>query len=177
MQCGISTASFYPQPPLESLEFLAKAGVPVVEVFINTFREMREDYMSKLRQIQQMYGVRVSSVHPFTGVMEGLLFATRYPTRFDDGVELYRGYFEACRALGADKMVFHGDSEYNTGLMDAEEYARRFSILAAVGREYGVTLCHENVAYCRLNSPERVRELRMHLGDDAAFVLDTKQVL
>lgn len=175
MRSGVSTACFYPEETSTSLAILADAGVPITEIFLNTFHELEDDYVAKLQDIIKASGIQVVSVHPFTSAMEGFLFGTEYQGRFEDGVKLYRRYFEVTQLLGADKLVFHGDHLYNIGKMHAGEYAKRFCALAAIASEYGVTLCHENVSYCRLASPDAVAELKPMLGQHAAFVLDTKQ--
>lgn len=176
MRCGISTACFYPAPTLQAFEALAAHAVPVTEIFLNTFSEMEDGYVQKLRQVQQQSGIEVSSIHPCTTMIEGYLFAANYPTRLEDGLTMYRRYFEICNELGADKLVFHGDHSFNRRFFSDGDYAENFRRLARCGREYGVAVCHENVAYCRLSRPKYVRALRPLLAEDAAFVLDTKQV-
>ncbi|MDL2324081.1 sugar phosphate isomerase/epimerase [Ruminococcaceae bacterium OttesenSCG-928-A16] len=176
MRCGISTACFYPQNTLDALKQLADAGVPVTEIFLNTFHELEDGYVAKLLDVVQSSGIQVASLHPFTSAMEGFLFATEYQGRFEDGLKMYRRYFEVAKILGADKLVFHGDHLYNVEKFALERYAKNFCILADAGQEYGVTLCHENVSYCRLASPPAVRQIKPLLKNHAAFVLDTKQV-
>lgn len=177
MQCGISTACFYPRDTLESFTWIAEHGVLVTELFINTFCELEDDYVEKLLHVQRETGIRVSSVHPFTGMIEGFFFASGYSTRIRDGVALYRRFYEICRLLGADKLVFHGDHEFNLKKFSNEDYAANFRQLAKVGKEYGVTLCQENVAYCRCSDTRAVHALRPLFGECSAFVLDLKQAV
>lgn len=176
MRCGVSTACFYPKNTLESLKVLADHGVKVIELFFNTYSELEDAYTAKLLDIIQAYQMEVTSVHPFTAVMEGFFFASDYQARLEDGIAFYSRYFQTCRLFSADKLVFHGDRGFNVPLFPVDQYADHFRRLAAVGRDYGVTLCQENVAYCRVNSPERVRELVPLLQESAAFALDFKQV-
>ena len=175
MRCGISTACFYPLDTLESLKRLTNAGVAVVELFFNTDCELKDAYLSKIIDEVKTSGVQVSSIHPYTALMEGFYFASTYKSRLHDGLENYRRYFDVCKTLNCDKLVFHGDHDYNVEIFPVEQYAANFRQLAALGRQYGVTLCHENVAYCRLGQPQRVRQLAPLLAGDAAFVLDLKQ--
>lgn len=176
MACGISTANFFPENTLNALRDLVGAKVPVTEIFLNTYSEMEDDYVNRLLDVIEASGIRVTSVHPFSSPLEGFYFATNYESRLSDGIKFYRRFFEICQVFGADKLVFHGDHAYNEEYFPMDEYVANFSALARVGREYGVTLCHENVSYCRLGDPAAVRAFRMLLGDEAAFVLDTKQV-
>lgn len=177
MRCGISTACFFPDNVLDGLRQVVETGAPVTEVFLGTFNELEEEFVAKMQKIAENSGVRVAYVHPFSSMIEGFYFASHYEGRLDDGLKLYRRYFEVCKRLGADKLVFHGDHNMNVAQYPVRQYAQNFKALAALGRENGVTLCHENVYYCRLTSPEDAKLLTRLLGNDAAFVLDTKQVL
>ena len=175
MRCGISTACFYPQETLESLKVIASAGVRVTEIFLNTFSELEDIYIARLLDVVKEHGMEVSSVHPFTSALDGFFFASHYPSRFNDGAQLYRRYFTAAHAFGADKLVFHGDNAAMADKFDCERYAENFRHLSEIGHEFGVMLCHENVSYCRLKDARAVQVLRPLFGKAAAFVLDTKQ--
>lgn len=175
LRCGISTACFFPGDTVTSFRCLAEAGVPVAELFLNTFSELEQPTVNELLAIQKANGLAVSSFHPFTGAMEGFFFASRYAGRFPDGLALYRRYFVLCEALGTDKCVFHGDHDFNAGNFAMEEYADRFCALAEEAARFGVTLCHENVAYCRIKTPQIAQQAKSLMGERAAFVLDTKQ--
>lgn len=176
VRCGISTACFFPEDILDAIRQVIETGAPVTEIFLNTFSELEEDFVGRLEGLVRDAGIRVAAVHPFSSMMEGFFFASHYKGRLADGLALYRKYFEIAARLGADKLVFHGDHRINREMFSARLYAQNFKALAALGREYGVTLCHENVYYCRLAEVEDVRLLAPLLGPDAAFVLDTKQV-
>lgn len=176
MRCGISTACFFPEDMLDAVRQVIESGAPVTEIFLNTFSELEDGFITRLHDIISRSGIEVASIHPCSSMIEGFFFASHYDGRMQDGLRLYRRYFEICRLLGADKLVFHGDHRVNMDYYPADLYAQNFRTLAALGREYGVTLCHENVFYCRLATPGDARQLKTLLGDDAAFVLDTKQV-
>lgn len=175
MRCGISTSCFYPENTLSSLQRVIDAGAPVTELFLNTFSELEPAFVARVADAVQRSGICISSVHPFTSAMEGFFFASQYEGRMLDGISIYRRYFEVCRLWGADKLVFHGDHKGNPACTEAE-YAANFQSLAAVGQEYGVALCHENVHYCRLGNPAQVRSIRPLMGKYAAFTLDIKQL-
>lgn len=177
MQCGISTACFYPARTLDALRTVADTGAPVTEIFLNTFRELEDGFARELEAVVRQSGIRVSSIHPFSSMLEGFLFASRYEDRTKDGFDLYEKYFSICQRLGADKLVFHGDHKSPMNTFPLDEYAQRFCRLAELGLQYSVRLCHENVFYCRLADPFAVAGLRPLLGEHAAFVLDMKQAL
>lgn len=176
MRCGISTACFYPENTLKSLQSVIDAGAPVTELFLNTFSELEDGFICKVKDMVSSSGIEISSVHPFSSIIEGFFFASWYEGRMDDGIGLYRCFFEICKELGADKLVYHGDHKRNERIFPDDRYAEIFRHLAGMGRECGVTLCHENVYYCRLGEPRRVKEIRPLLGEYANFTLDTKQV-
>lgn len=174
MQCGISSACLYPCETSEALAQITALHAGPVEIFLNTFRELEEEYLAGLARTVRAAGSRVTSLHPFTCALEPFLFFTEYQNRFEDGVALYRRYFRACQLLDAPVLVLHGDSRAKPG--DMAVYARRFAALAKVAREdYGVTLAQENVDRCRCGLPENVHLLRDYTDDTARFVLDLKQ--
>ncbi|MDL2252884.1 sugar phosphate isomerase/epimerase [Ruminococcaceae bacterium OttesenSCG-928-I18] len=176
MRCGISTSCFFPEDTVLSLQQVVQMGSPVTEVFLNTFSEAEDAYIDRLCDIVKGSGTEVVSVHPFSSMLDGYFFASHYPTRFWDGLSLFKRYYEICGRLGANKLVFHGDHNQNSEQFSHGEYAEHFRTLSELGRQYGVVLCHENVHYCRLGDPANVRILRPMFGDAAAFTLDTKQV-
>ncbi len=173
MLCGISTACFYPQDTLKSLGRTLALRPGCTEIFLNTFREWDPPYLEALCRARQEAGVPVVSVHPFTCGLEPFLFFTAYDTRFEDGLLLYRRYFEACRALGAKMLVFHGNHKARP--LPMKEYAARFCRLCEEGERYGVTVAHENVERCQCGRPEALRELRRYADRPLKFVLDLKQ--
>lgn len=177
MRCGISTACFFPNDTLESLKKVAQTGAPVTELFLNTFSELEDGYVARLQETVQNNHLAVASVHPFSSAMEGFFFTSHYHARFADGMRLYRRFCEICNIVGANKLVFHGDHRSNPAALPLADYAVRFRTLAEMALEYDVTLCHENVFYCRLGDPAVVAVARSLFGKFAAFVLDTKQVV
>lgn len=177
MLCGISTACFYPHNTLAALEQVARLGAPVTEIFINTFSELEEPFVSNLAAAVADSGVKVASLHPFSTMLDGFFFASDYPERLQDGLLLYEKYFKLCQRLGAGKVVLHGDHRKAKFPYPIEQYAANCKRLAVCAASYGVRVCHENVVYCRTGDPAYIRALRPLLGDNAAFVLDTKQVL
>ena len=113
MRCGVATACFYPDTTLNSLAQVIETGVPVTEVFLNTFHEYEDDYIAKLVEMVSSSGIRVKSFHPFSSMIEGFLSASASLGRFSDGFQSYRRFFKAAAVPGAVLMVFHGESSYN----------------------------------------------------------------
>lgn len=173
MLCGISTACFYPQDTLKSLQSVLALRPGCAEIFLNTFREWEPQYLDALCRAREEAGVPVVSVHPFTCGLEPFLFFTAYESRFEDGLLLYRRYFEACQVLGAEILVFHGNHKARP--LPMREYAARFCRLCEEGERYGITVAHENVERCQCGQPEALRQLRRYATRPLRFVLDLKQ--
>lgn len=173
MKLGISTACFYPQDTLESLTQAQALEPPCLEIFLNTFRELEPDYVARLKAQLQKGGIPLRSIHPFTSAMEPFFFFSEYGPRYEDGLRVYRRYFEVCRELGARILVFHGNVKVK--LLPPEEHARRFCRLVAEAEQYGIVLAQENVDRCQCGSPAQVRALRECADRPIRFVLDLKQ--
>lgn len=173
MVFGISSASYYPETIEFAVEHLAKHRIPVTELFLNTWSEMKPDFILDLKQILEKGPTRVISVHPFTSMMESMLFFTQYTRRIDDGLEFYKQYFEFCNQVGAKYLVFHGAYQQ----MGCEDlfYFEQFDRLNRAAKSMGVEVLQENVARCKSGSIEFICKMKKELGDSVHFVLDTKQ--
>lgn len=175
VQVGISSACFFPTETIHAVQKLAAWNIPNIEVFFNSPRELKEDYVQKLAQICKQAGTRVASVHPFTSGSESLYFFSEYPGRFEDGLEIYRNYFRAAQILGAEFLVFHGDNPFNKMPIEKGfEQIKRMDQIAQA--EYGVSIAYENVVRCRGKDPQYCVKLREYYPQ-MKFVLDVKQAV
>lgn len=174
MHCGISTACFYPQDTAGALELLCGAGVKTTEIFLNTFSELQPEYVSRLEEILSAANTCVAALHPFSSMLETFFFASDYQNRLQDGLSLYRRYFEVCRILHIPRVVFHGD--YVQTPFPFARHCEKYLLLRRTAREYGVELCQENVVRCKCGRPEYILQMREYTGDDVSFVLDVKQM-
>ena len=75
--------------------------------------------------------------------------------------------------VGADIFVFHGGK----GDKGKDFYCERYSKLFRLGKEFGVTVAVENVTRCQSRSSAFIRDISSILGNEFAFVLDTKQAI
>ena len=176
MDCGISTACLYPHETLDCLKITAELQPTCAEVFFNTFSELTPDYVDALCRVQKQHGLRIHSVHPFSSEMEPFFFFSSYGPRFEDGLVLYRRYFEICQKLGAELLVLHGNRSGRTEVpMDV--YAQRFCRLCAEAEKYGIIIAQENVERCQCGHPENIRLLKQYADRPVHFVLDLKQSL
>lgn len=173
MNFGVSTASFYPLEPENALKQLGEWKIPNIEVFINAQCELNPSYLKTLRKNADEYNISIISLHPFTSGFEPMLFFTDYERRFIDGIENYKHYFQAMNILGAEIFVFHGDSKQNP--IDNKIVFERFYKLCQIGREFGITVAHENVDRCKGHDINFFLDMRKHLHDDISLVFDNKQ--
>lgn len=173
MNIGISTACLYPKPLEECLYELAVNGAPCVEIFVNTHSELKKSFACGIANMLKRFEVKCPSVHPFTCELETLMFFSDYERRFEDSLEYYRAYFRFMNIVGAEIFVFHGGK----GNISRELYCERYSKLYRLGKEFGVTVAVENVSRCASSSSAFIRDIAKMLGDEFAFVLDTKQAV
>ncbi len=175
MIAGVSTACLYPKPLEESLYDLAVNGVSAVEIFINTHSELKKSFACGVADTLKRFDVKCLSVHPFTCEMEQMMFFSEYERRLEDVLEYYKLYFQFMNIVGADIFVFHGGK--GSPAAPKEPFCERYLKLYNLGKQFGVTVALENVARCQSGSSAFVRELSRLLGNDFAFVLDTKQAI
>ncbi len=173
LKTGVSTACLYPMPLEDALYELVLGGVSRTEIFLNTHSELRRSFIMNLADLLRRFGASCSSLHPFTGEMEPLLFFSQYKRRTDDAIDYYKHYFAAMQALGAGVFVLHGAK----GPVDNQLYFERFNMLSEAGEEFGIIVAQENVARCTSRSLEFLKEMKKQLGRRGKFVLDIKQAV
>lgn len=173
MKTGISTACLYPELLENALKSILERGVKALEIFVNTNSELDEKYLKNLKAMSDSYGAEIVSLHPFTCGIEPMMFFTPYQRRFEDILEYYKLYFEAMNILGAGIFVFHGNNKQNT--YPDDKYFERYLSLYNLGKQFGITVAHENVERCTGGNLSFLSKMSETLGDSAKFVLDLKQ--
>lgn len=174
MVCGVSTACLYPQNTVTALQQLQQAGIQTAELFLNTFSELEEGFISGLQQQLRRGDTRLLALHPFSSGMETFFFASAYEGRFLDGLELYKKYFDICARLQIPRLVFHGD--YKQTPFPFEKHCEYIARLAQQAQRQGVQLCQENVVRCKCGYVPYVQKLRKYTDDTVYFALDLKQL-
>lgn len=177
MEIGISTGCLYPELTEDAALTLAKLGFKKIEIFFNTFSELKADYLQKLKTDLSFYGTQVISLHPFTSSFESYLLFSGYERRFRDGVELYENYFRTIRLLGGKYVILHGLRNDFLRACPEKLYFERFAVLAQTARQYNVTLLQENVYGHFADNPQNIRRMIDAIPEDARFVCDTKQAI
>lgn len=175
MAFGISTSCLYPQETEKSLKELAKLGVKVCEVFLNSPSETTLRFAGILNKISAEYGIKIVSVHPFSSFSETYMLFSEYQRRFDDMLDFYKCNFEVTSAAGAEISVIHGS--LLPAKISENEYFERFMKLSEAGKEFGVTVAQENVNRHFSESPDFLKKMRAALGEDFKLVFDVKQAV
>ena len=170
MKVGVSTSCLFPKPIEESLYQLAVNDVACAELFLNTHSELKKSFAHSLAKLLQRFDMTCPSVHPFTCEIEPLMFFSEYERRLTDSLEYYKLYFQFMNIVGAKIFVFHGGK-------GKEFYCERYSKLYRLGKEFGITVAVENVTRCQSRSSAFIRDISAILGNEFAFVLDTKQAI
>ncbi len=177
MRSGISTACLYPMELEKALPALIKMDFHLFEIFINTFSELKPEYLRELKQMLNESGSTVKSIHPFTSGFESFLLFSDYDRRFNDGLDFYKRYFDAANFLGAEILVLHGQRDAKHGRITERDYFEHYARLFTLGKTFGITVAQENVNLFRSEDPAFITRMRMFLKDECAFVLDIKQAV
>ncbi|MVB11909.1 Xylose isomerase-like TIM barrel [Caprobacter fermentans] len=177
MRAGISTACLYPMLLEDAYSALLKLQFHEFEIFINTFSELKPDYVRELRLRAEDTGSRIKSLHPFTSGFESFMLFSDYERRFLDGLEIYKRYFEVCNLLGAEIFVLHGKRSDKRSPAADLQYYERYVRLFQLGKKFGVTVAQENVNNFLSDDPSFILKMKEHCGENCAFVLDIKQAV
>lgn len=129
---GVSSACFFPLETADSVKILSEWHIPNIEIFFNSFQELKDGYLERLSALCREAGTKVVSIHPFTSNSESLYFFTSYPGRLQDGLMIYRPFLRAAQKLGATVLVFHGATLQNR--MDIPQSAANLRVLDRVAR-------------------------------------------
>lgn len=174
MIAGISSACFYPLETEKAVAKLVNAGCPAIEIFLNAYCEVTPDFIAQLKGILAGSGTRVVALHPFSSGMEGMLFFSNYPRRFQDGLDLYKQYMNAALELGGRYIILHG--AHKMAYPDLGLYTQRYGILHEEMKKMGGMILHENVERSISREPALFELLSKQIPD-AGFVLDIKQAV
>lgn len=175
MMIGLSTANYYPDIDTEDMiDLYGSQGVETVEVFLNTFSEMTEDFMALLKQRLEKYTMTVNSVHTMSTMVEPCLF-DRHHRRRADYLEIYRNTLKCVRALGSDIYTFHGPL---AGMVQPRHYdylATCYDELYDLAYAAGVRLAQENAAHHAAADPQFIREMKGRMKQRMLHTFDIKQ--
>ena len=173
MQVGISTATFFLKELTEdSFSVIQRCGGQTCEVFLTTYSEYEPEFGKLL--IERKGDLDVYSVHSLNTNFEPQLFNAAERTR-TDAERVFDKVVAVGKQLGAKVYTFHGLSRLKkTMYFDPAFVGRRMRELGERAKEYGITLCLENVHWATFNTPDFYAEMKKH-SDGCGCVLDIKQ--
>lgn len=175
---GLSTACFYPEDTFSAFRRVADAGAPVAEVFMNAVDELTPSSLKRFRDYAKQSGTEILSLHPYTSAFESLLFFSEYGKRLNDGLELYKRFFDGAAQIGAKYLVFHGEKStptFSRELSSETQICEVYGRLIDLAESYGVTFTQENVNNHRSQSPVFLHYLNKQIPK-IRFTFDLKQV-
>lgn len=152
MKIGVSTGSFYLRRETEdAVSLLARRGIPVAEVFLNSYGEYGPSFAETLAA--RKGETELFSVHVLTTQFEPQLFA-EHPRVKEDA----RGWLDrtlaSARIFGARAYSFHGITRFKrTFHENLPRLAASLAETAEFCRARGVRLCLENVEWALCNRP------------------------
>lgn len=136
-----------------ALPAIKNIGADNAEVFLSTFSEYEEDFVSEVAASNP--GVDVHSIHVLSTQYEPQLFSQH--TRVKDDAEFW--FRKSCRAaqlLGAKYYTFHGPLKLKKSPLniDMAKFSDRINELTDIASEYRVTICYENIHYGFFSQPD-----------------------
>ena len=178
MRIGISSAVFYPQISEKAIEKVCKAEAVCAEYFYNCDYEISDEFVGHLKNICTEQCLEIISVHPYTAFAEDVYFFSDYERRTEENFKRYAAVFENAKKLGAKFLTLHGErlnkTTFSGAHIEAERSIRSLSVLANEAKKKGITLCIENVAWCKSSDLEYLRRVSENVPD-IGFTLDLKQ--
>lgn len=178
MRVGISSAVFYPQMSEVAIEKICNAEVACAEFFYNCDYEISDVYVDTLKKYTADKKTEIISVHPYTAFAEDVFFFSDYERRTEENIKRYSGIFQRAKRLGAKFLTLHGERLNKSTFSGAEIAEKRamdsLSALADEAKRCGITLCLENVAWCKSSDLEYLRKVSENV-DNICFTLDLKQ--
>lgn len=175
MNIGVSSSCLYPEYTERAVAFLADRGVNLCEIFINSCSELEPKFIAELKSVSEHYQMKISAIHPMASFAEPYMLFSAYERRFDEGLELYKRYFEAAAELGAGFVIIHGCNDKCE--LTVEQYCERFSRLIELGNTVNVVPLQENVNKYSAADPKFIAKMKEYLGNRIRFTFDVKQAI
>lgn len=176
MQLGLSTAAFYGRwETEEAAERIARLPLDCAEVFLQTTGEYTPEFALETRK--RLAGIPCTSVHPLGTCFENGI-VSRSPRQRRDTFNVFLSVLDAGRVLGARAYVYHGRHSPRLEALpwNLEQNIAALAPMCAEAEKRGMVIAWENVFWCQLTTPERVREAKAALPQ-VRFTLDIKQAM
>ncbi len=177
MKIGASTANYFPEINTEDMiDLYGKNGIDTLEVFLNTYSEMTEDFVKMLRERADRYHITVNSVHAMSFALEPFLFDLHYRRR-RDFLDIYRQMLKRIRQLGSSIYTFHGPPVNMTQPEYHDHIAQCYDVIYELAGEAEVKLAQENVAYLAAGNPEFIIAMKEKMKLRMYHTFDIKQAV
>ena len=157
MRIGLSTSGFYGRfETEEAAEYIAALPVDCAEAFLQTPSEYTLEFAALVRR---SFGrVHCTSVHPMGTQFENSMMS-RSKRQRQDAFDLFCRVLDAGMALGAGTYVYHGRS---TSLLsplpwDLQKNLDVLGPMCELAAQREMVIGWENVCWCQLTTPQRVR--------------------
>lgn len=174
MKIGISTASlfgrFYTE---EGIEFLNKKGVPVAEVFLESYSEYNSEFGKLVKS--KKGDIEVHSVHVLNTQYEPQLYSLNVRAK-EDSFKLLDSAMACAEEIGAKYYTFHGVARMKKTpfVINYDRVGEITQDIINVCKSHGVTLAYENVHWCYYNYIGFFNEIRKRTNG-LKGTLDIKQ--
>ena len=176
MRIGLSTSGFYGRfETEEAAEYIAALPVDCAEAFLQTPSEYTLEFAALVRR---SFGrVHCTSVHPM-GIQFENSMMSRSKRQRQDAFDLFCRVLDAGKALGAGTYVYHGRSSAQLSPLpwDLQKNLDVLGPMCELAAQREMVIGWENVCWCQLTTPQRVREAAAAL-DAVRFTLDIKQAM
>lgn len=175
MDIGLSSACFYPNLHTEnSIGKMKELGFEHGEIFLNTFSEYTEEFISVLLEKKEQSNFNVNSVHAFSSSFEPFLF-DKYDRRRGDMFKHFKSVCKAAKVLGASCYTFHGMRYTDFKELDKKFIVDIYNELAYIALELDVKLAQENVSWCMSSDIKFLNLLSEKCKYPIFYTLDLKQ--
>lgn len=175
MEIGLSSAVFYPNVKTEnSIKLISDLGFNYAEIFLNSPFEYEMDYVKRLSDIKDQYGLKINSVHSFSSSFEPYLFDA-YKRRRMDMLKFFEMVCKAGKILGAKCYTFHGMRLGPSDFISKELIHDVYNNLTYIAGENEIKLAQENVSWCMSSNVKYLSELKDNCKYPIYFTIDIKQ--
>ena len=176
MLLGMSTSAFYGRwETEESAAVISRLPLDCAEVFLQTSSEYTRSFARAVRE--NLQGMPCTSLHPLGTPFENQLIS-RSPRQRRDARDLLCRVLDAGAELGTKLYIHHGRHTPRNEILPWNMAANveMIGIIEEEAVQRGIRLAWENVCWCQLTTPQRVREA-LEAMPDLLFTLDIKQAM
>jgi len=173
---GLSTSSFYGRwETEEAAAAISRLDLDCAEVFLQTESEYTRSFARVVKR--NLGDLPCETLHPLGTPFENQLISRSQRQR-KDARDLLCRILDAGEELGAKYYVHHGRHTPRNEILpwNMTANAEMIGIIEEEASKRGLHVAWENVCWCQLTTPERVRAA-LEVLPDVRFTLDIKQAM